>query len=120
MSLLDRKLETVIVFPEVARLDEDENIHTEPAKVGFEATAVIQVKNESGTSARRAEQDNEGYESEQQLRLRFTRGFEEEHGLLGAQAEIEWRGKRYTIFGAPMEFNGSSRTYHVDYTLKRA
>lgn len=119
MSLLDRKVETVTVFPEIVRLDEDGNTHRYPSPDGFEYTAVIQSKGQSGTAARRSEQDNEGYESETILRLRFTRGFEAEHGTLGRTSEIEWNGERWTIFGDPYVYNGSPRTAHVDYVLKR-
>jgi hypothetical protein len=39
--------------------------------------------------------------------------------LLGAQAQVEWRGVRWAVFGDPFFYNSSRRTAHVGYTLKR-
>lgn len=116
MSLLDKVTEDVVVFPEVVDTDEDGNVWTHASDVGIPTKATIQQLSASGTAARRAEQDNEGFESEQQFRIRFKRGFP----LLGAQTVIEWRGQKWHIFGDHNYFNGSRRTRHVDYTIKRS
>jgi hypothetical protein len=39
--------------------------------------------------------------------------------ILGAQSQIEWGGKRYSIEGDALIYNGSRRTAHVDYVISR-
>ena len=39
--------------------------------------------------------------------------------LLGAQAQVEWNGMRYSIEGEPRIYNSSRRTAHVDYVMMR-
>ncbi|QIS05928.1 hypothetical protein F5X71_29715 [Nocardia brasiliensis] len=118
MSLLDKANESVVVYPEEVVTDADGNVRTRPAKLGFPAKATIRAVAQSGTSARRTEQDNEGYESEQLYRIRFVRGFN--HGApLGAQSQIEWNGTRWALFGDAVRFNGSRRTAHFDYLIRR-
>lgn len=119
MALLDKAVEDVIVYPEVEDADELGNIILRPAAVGYATKATIQPARQSGTSARRAEQDNEGYETEENYRVRFTRKHDREHGLIGQGAELEWRGKRWTFVGLPTIYNGSRRTRHVDYQIQR-
>jgi hypothetical protein len=116
MSLLDRATEDVIVYPEEVVTDIDGNTRTRPSQTGIPAKARIQVQGQSGTSARRQEQDNEGYESEKVYRIRFPRSFPY---TLGAQSVIEWRGKRWAVFGDVNYYTNSPRTAHVDYTMKR-
>lgn len=96
--------------------DEDGNIRTRVSTTPIPAKATIQIKGQSGTAARRAEQDNEGFESEEVYRMRLPRSFP---FVLGARSQIEWRGGRYVVFGKPQIFNGSARTAHIDYTIKR-
>lgn len=115
MSLLDRATEDVIVYPEEVVTDMDGNIRTRPSAVGFPARARMQPLGQSGTSSRRQEQDNEGFESERVYNIRFPRNFP----LLGAQSQIEWRGHRWALFGSEVIFNNSPRTAHVTYTIKR-
>jgi len=117
MSLLDKGIEDIVIFHEIVEVDEDGNTKTKAASVGQPAKAVIQVAAASGTSGRRAEQDNEGYESEANYRLRLPRTFPT---ILGAQAQIEWRGQRWSLVGDAKVYNGSPRTAHVDYTIRRA
>lgn len=116
MSLLDRSHENILVFLEETTVDSDGNIMTRPATTGIQTRATIQMLAQSGTSARRSEQDNEGFESEEVYRLRFPRSFSY---VLSAQARIEWRGQYWAIIGEAHRFNGSSRTRHVDYTIRR-
>lgn len=118
MSLLDSRAnyESCVVYPEVTREDEDGNLITEASEVGVDALARFQAKNQSGTSARRSEQDNEGFETEKVYDVRFPRSFPL---VLGAQSELEWRGERWVIFGDPTYHNGSPRTRHLSYTIKR-
>lgn len=116
MSLLDTGREDVLVFLEEAVTDKDGNIRTRPSQVGIPAKARIQVQGQSGTSARRAEQDNEGYETEKVYRVRFPRSFPH---TIGAQSEIEWRGARWAVFGDANYYNGSRRTARTSYTMKR-
>ncbi|GAA5081540.1 MULTISPECIES: hypothetical protein [Nocardia] len=118
MSLLNKANESVIVYPEEVVTDADGNTRTRPAKAGFPALAMIRSAAQSGTSARRTEQDNEGYESEQLFKLRFPRGFNNNRPL-GAQTQIEWNGVRWALFGDAVPFNGSRRTAHLAYMIRR-
>lgn len=115
MSLLDRGKQKCKIFPEVTRLDEDGNTITEPATEGFEAWAVFQIQNQSGTASRRQEQNDEGFETERVYRMRLSR----KYPLLEANAEVEWLGARWAVFGDPMLYNGSRRTQHADYSIRR-
>ncbi|AER48732.1 head-to-tail stopper [Mycobacterium phage Conquerage] len=121
MSLLDTgaRYQPITVFPEVMVIDEDGNEFTRPSTTGIPAIARMQVANQSGTSARRAEQDNEGFSTEKVYRMRFPRSFTKEHGILGAQTQIEWKGQRWAIFGDATEYDSSPALARVDYTIKR-
>lgn len=121
MSLLDGRgrYEPCIVYPEEVTLDVDGNTITRPSTVGIPARARFQVQGQSGTSARRAEQDNEGFMTEKVYRMRFPRSFHAEHGDLGAQSQIEWDGHRWALFGDVNKYNGSLQTKRVSYTIKR-
>lgn len=116
MSLLDTGNQRVIVFPEETYTDADGNAMTRPSSSGISALARIDPQNQSGTSARRAEQDNEGFESEEVYSLRFPRGFPH---VLGPQAQLEWMGARWVIFGMPVRYTRSPSTAHTEYTIKR-
>lgn len=121
MSLLDTgaRYQPVLVYREEMVLDADGNKRTRPSTVPIEAIARLQVANQSGTSARRAEQDNEGYESEKVYRMRFPRSFTRQYGVLGAQTQIVWRGERWALFGDATEYDSSPALQRVDYTIKR-
>ncbi|ASJ79770.1 head closure Hc1 [Mycobacterium phage Fameo] len=121
MSLLDTgaRYQPVIVYPEELVIDADGNKRTRASKTGIPAIARLQVANQSGTSARRAEQDNEGFESEKVYRMRFPRSFTKENGILGAQSQIEWRGQRWALFGDATVYDSSPALARVDYTIKR-
>lgn len=56
-----------------------------------------------------------GFNTESRYRLRLINY----PNILGAQSQIEWRGKRYAIDGDPLIFNGSRRTAHVVYVVVR-
>lgn len=116
MSLLDSANEDVIVYPEETVIDADGNVRTRPSATGIPTRARLQVQGQSGTSARRQEQDNEGYEGEKVYKIRFPRSFPH---ILGAQSVIEWRGQRWAVFGDANYYTGSRNTSHVDYTIKR-
>lgn len=121
MSLLDTgaRYQKILVYPEVHTVDSDGNDFTHPSDTPIEALARLQVANQSGTSARRAEQDNEGFQTEKVYRMRFPRSFTKEHGILGAQSQIEWRGQRWAVFGDATIFDASPATARVDYTIRR-
>ncbi|GAB4588735.1 hypothetical protein [Nocardia sp. IFM 10818] len=119
MSRLDRGNADVVVFLEEVTTDADGNTKTRPAKTGVPARALVQPAAQSGTSFRRAEQDNEGFESERLMRLRFVRGFNGDKPI-GAQSQIEWEGRRWAVFGDPQPYrSGSRRTHHLEYVIRR-
>lgn len=113
MSLLDTGTEDVIVFPEEMVVDGDGNKITRPSATGTPARARIQP---IGTPTETAEG---GFNTISRYSLRFPHSFTKEHGILGAQSQIEWNGKRYSIVGDAMIYNGSRRTAHVDYVMTR-
>lgn len=127
MGLLDggSLYEPCTVYREEMVIDGDGNKRTRPSIAGIPTTARFQVKGQSGTSARRAEADNEGFESEQVYEIRFPRSFTATYGLLGAQSELEWglnplgAPVRWAIFGYADKYNSSQRTAHTTYTIKR-
>jgi hypothetical protein len=116
MSLLDRVNEDVIVFLEEEYTDSDGNVMVRPSTTGFSAQAMIQPAAQSGTSARRAEQDNEGFETEENYRVRFSRSFPYE---LKPQSRLEWRGEYWSVVGFPVRYSSSRRTRHLDYMIRR-
>lgn len=100
----------MVLYPEVSETDSDGNVRTRPSDTGVPSSATIQPL---GTS----DDDRDGaYASEARYRMHLPRNAP----LLGAQSQVEWRGDRYSVVGDPVRFNGSSRTAHIDYTLRRA
>lgn len=122
MSLLDTWNEEVLVFPETSWTSPDGNPMqgVKPDAVGIPAKAEIQVQAASGTSARRMEQDNEGFETEENYALRFPRAEDARIGELGPQSQIEWNGARWSLNGFAARYNGSARTRRRWYSLRRA
>lgn len=128
MSLLDRGqgYEPCIVYPEMHTMDADGNIVTKAnLAAGIPTTGRFQIFNQSGTSSRLQESNDEGYSTEMVYSVRFTRKFEADHGPLGAQARLSWglddraRPKMYEIFGDAIRYTGSRRTRHNIYTIRR-
>jgi hypothetical protein len=122
MSLLDTWNEEILVFPETEWLSPDGNVMTgvRPDAVGIPAKAEVQVQAASGTSARRSEQDNEGFESEENYALRFPRAEAARIGELGPQSQIEWAGVRWSLVGFARRYNGSRRTRRAWYSIRRS
>lgn len=128
MGLLDNcdGYEPVLVYPEETYIDRDGNTMTRASDTPLPGDTVArwQVQGQSGTSSRRAEQQEEGFESERVYTIRFPRGFP----TLGAQAKVR-RGLNeadpggdpvYSIFGDVQVYSSSPRTAHVTYTVRRA
>lgn len=119
MALLDKAQQDVVVYPQESFEDDLGNTLIRPSAVGYEAKAEIQPARQSGTSARRAEQDNEGYETEETYRLRFSRKHDREHAPLQQGAQVQWNGRRWFVVGNPTIYMGSPRTAHIDYQIRR-
>lgn len=117
MSLLDQGREACIVYPEEFYTSPDGNQMTRASSTGIPAMASFQPLISSGTSSRRSEQDNEGFETEANYRVRFPRNFPY---ILGAQAKIGWRGAIWSVVGDARRYNGSDVTAHVDYAIRRS
>ena len=117
MSLLDRGREDITIFLEEVVTDEDGNVRTRPSSVGVNTKARLQVIGQSGTSSRRQEQDNEGFESERVYMMRLPRSWP--HGEVGAQSKVVWRGETWALFGPVNRYNNSDATAHLTYTIKR-
>ena len=67
--------EDIIIYRQIVTTDEDGNIRTKPSTVGTPTKARLQVLGQSGTSSRRQEQDNEGFESERVYTMRLPRSW---------------------------------------------
>lgn len=118
MSLLDHGRETVIVHHGEKWTSADGNIMWRASETDVDtiSNCAVQVAAQSGTSARRAEQDEEGYDTEQVYRLRPPRSYTRE---IGFESKVEWRGVMWSVIGFAKHFNGSDNTAHTDYTLRR-
>lgn len=110
MSLLNRGTETVKVFQEIQtpEVDGDGNKRTRAALIGTLVRAVVQPISST-------ENTDGGFNTTTRYRLRLINY----PNVLGAQSQIEWRGKRYSLQGDAMIYNGSPQTAHVDYVMVR-
>ncbi|WP_158169975.1 hypothetical protein [Mycolicibacterium smegmatis] len=108
MSLLHRGTEVVTVFPEEVTTDPDGNVRTRPSATGIVCKAVVQPV---GTPT---EDQDTGFRIQTKYRLRLVNW---PGPMLGAQSQVEWNGKRYSVDGEPRIYNGSRRTAHVDYVI---
>jgi hypothetical protein len=108
----------VIVHHQEQWTDVDGNIMYRASDTDVETitNCAVQVASQSGTSARRAEQDQEGYDTEDVYRFRPPVTYTRE---IGFEAKVEWRGLLWSVIGNAKHFNGSENTYHTDYTLRR-
>ena len=117
MSLLDKGRESIVLYNEEAYTDPDGNPSRRASATGVTVNnCVVQLAAQSGTSQRREEQDNEGFESEQTYRLRPPRSFTT---VIGMMAKVQWRGEMWSVVGKVKRYNGSNRTAHMDYMIRR-
>ena len=116
MSLLDSGRDMVTVYPEVEDYDRDGNLLTRPSDTGFTTRATLQPQSSSGPSSSRDNADG-GFLTEEAYRMRLPRSFP---FILGAQSAIEWNGKMWSVLGDGQVYNGSARTAHVDYMIRRS
>jgi hypothetical protein len=127
MSLLDRSPqdEPCLVYPEIHTTDSDGNTVTKASPTGIPTRGRFQIFNQSGTSSRLQESNDEGYQTEMVYSVRFPRAFEAEYGPFGAQSKVSWgtddkgRPKMFEFFGDAIHYPGSWRTAHTIYTLRR-
>lgn len=117
MSLLDKGRETVVFYQEESYTDPDGNpsrrASSTPTTI---SNCVVQLVAQSGTSARRTEDNNEGFDSEQVYRLRPPRSFTT---IIGMHARVVWNGQEWAVFGKARRYNGSDRTKHIDYMIRK-
>lgn len=117
MSLLDKGRETVVIHHAEAWTSPDGNpMYRATGEVETLDQCVVQLAAQSGTSARRAEQDEEGYDTEEVYRFRPPRSYTR---VIHFESKVEWDGKLFSVIGHKRPFNGSDNTAHVDYTLRR-
>lgn len=117
MSLLRRGTEVVTVFPEETVIDADGNRITRASSVGIVVKASVQPV---GTGLMDRENANGGFHTTSRYRLRLAGGYPTGGGILGAQSQVEWRGRRYSIDGDAQLHTGSTRTSHAVYTMVRS
>lgn len=118
MSLLDRGNTDVLFFPEEEVEDRDGNMRTRPSEYPIRLRVQLQPQGQSGTAARRSEQDNEGYETEKVLRMRLRR--KDARLEIGAQSAVEIDGERWAVFGDEWVYHGSRTTRHRFVLLRRS
>lgn len=108
----------MILYLEEAVADADGNVRTRASSDGIPLKVWVAPVGQSGTAARRAEQDNEGYETERVLRMRLLR---KDSGLdIGAQSKILLDGEMWSVFGDVTHYRANRRTAHKDFTLRRS
>lgn len=108
----------MILYLEEAVPDADGNVRTRASSQGIPLKVWVAPVGQSGTAARRAEQDNEGYETEKVLRMRLLR---KDSGLdIGAQSKIVLDGDTWSVFGDVTYYRANRRTAHKDFTLRRS
>lgn len=106
-------------YPEEAVIDIDGNTRTRASKTPIRLKIWVQPTGQSGTSARRAERDLEGFMTEEVLRLRLRREDEKKYDPQ-PQAKFVIEGEEWSVFGNAKRFRGSPRTEHREYNLRRA
>lgn len=116
MSLLRSGTEVVTVFPEETVTDSDGNRFTRAGTVGIIVKASVQPV---GTGLQDRENADGGFHTTSRYRLRLAGGYGIGGGVLGSQAQVEWRGKRYAIEGDAQVRTGSVRTAHAIFTMVR-
>jgi hypothetical protein len=118
MSALDKGPDTVIVHHAEQYTSPDGNIMYRLSTTDIDPVPLsrVQVAAQSGTSARRAEQDNEGYETEDVYRWRPPRSYTR---AINPASQVEWAGLMWNILGNPKNFHESPRTAHRDFVLRR-
>jgi hypothetical protein len=117
VSLLDRGRDAVTVYPQIETSDRDGNVILKASTIGIATLAAVQPAAQSGTSARRAELDAEGTNTEEVYLVRFPRGFDTSG--LGPGAELDWNGDRWNFLGFPRNYTGSRRTAHQWFQVRR-
>lgn len=110
MSLLERGNHDVIVFQEEVFTDQWGNTRVRASATGVLYRATVQPLTSTEDQA-----VGDSTTSKYRLRLASTQA-----PLLGAAAQVEWQGKRYSIDADPRQYTGSRRTAHVDYVMVRA
>lgn len=117
MTLLATGNTVVTVFPEELITDSDGNKFTRPSAVGIVCKASVQPSLGPGSLGNREKDSDGGYYSISRYRLRLI-GWQ--GGELGAQSQVEWNGKRYSIEGEPIVYGGSRRTARTEYLMVRS
>jgi hypothetical protein len=107
----------VTVYPQVVVTDEDGNTQTKASDVGIDTVGRVQLITMTGTARRDAEQNDKGFYTEQDYRIRFPRSFDTSQ--LGPQAKVLWNGQLFSIFGFPQVYQSSRRTQHQEFSIKR-
>lgn len=118
MSLLTTGRETVIIHHAEQYTSPDGNVmfRISATDVDTVTNCAVQLASQSGTSARRAEQDEEGYETEDVYRFRPPVSYIRN---IHFASKVEWRGVMWSVIGNAKYYNGSDNTAHTDYTLRR-
>jgi hypothetical protein len=103
------------LFPEESVTDIDGNPRTRPSATGVPIKARFQPISFNSAGAKVQESESVGFQTQMIYGVRFPNGTPQ----IGAQAEIVWRGDRYTFVGDANIYNSSPRTAHNLYFVER-
>lgn len=128
MSLLDRGTVPCKIYPTVTVTDSDGNTVTRASQTPIETVGRFwpQVQS-SGSTNPYMEEEKIGFLTEQFYTAQFPRAVEEEFGPFNPMSKVSWgpsgasgRERVWEIFGQPIVYNGSAKTKHTTYMLRRA
>lgn len=117
MSLLDggANYEECTLYPEELVTDIDGNPRTRPSTTGVQVLGRFQPITFNSAGSKVQESEQVGFQTQMIYSVRFPRGTQS----IGAQAELVWRGERFSIIGDANIYNSSPRTAHDIYFIER-
>lgn len=116
MSLLDQANAEVTLYPEEVTTDVDGNTRTRPSKVGVPLK--VWLAPIGRTMYASPETGAIGFETSDAMRMRLLRKDTDLH--VGAQAQVEIDGKRWSVDGDAVQTRMRGRTKRAEYILRRS
>lgn len=116
MSLLDQSNAEVMLYPEEVTTDVDGNTRTRPSKVGVPLK--VWLAPIGRTLYASPETGGIGFESNDALRMRLLQ--KDTNTPVGAQAQVEIDGNRWSVDGDAVQTRMRGRTKRAEYILRRS